>query len=143
MSSLPFPAIRICIDPVPCPRPRVGRFGAYYPAKYSNWRKKFQLELGRVVGKGFEPSDSFLCVDLRFTCKKPKSTKLAYPKPDIDNYAKSVLDACNGVLWFDDSQIIRLDATKLWTPTPKCDPEILIAASSVTLRARRAVRKTT
>ncbi len=143
MVSLPFPAIRICIDPVPCPRPRVGRFGAYYPAKYSNWRKKFQLELGRVVGKGFRPSKDFLFVDIVFTCKKPRTTKLTYPKPDIDNYAKSVLDACNGVLWLDDSQIIHLYATKLWTPTPKCSPEIHIAGSFVTPHARRAARKIT
>lgn len=131
------------IDPIPCPRPRVGRYGAYYPAKYSNWRKKFQLELGRVVGKGHKPTNKFIDVMVFLFVKRPKTTKLAYPKPDIDNYEKAVLDACNGVLWADDSQIISLFGLKLWTPTPKCDPVIVIAASFVTPPVRRAARKTT
>jgi len=29
---------------------------------------------------------------------------------DLDNYVKAVSDACNGVLWLDDSQIRRIDA---------------------------------
>ena len=31
---------------------------------------------------------------------------------DIDNYAKSVLDALNGVAYKDDKQIVRLDLEK-------------------------------
>lgn len=143
MDSLPFPVVRIVIDPIPCPRPRVGRFGAYYPAKYSRWRKTFQRELGGVVGEGFEPTDRTLAVDVACVCKRPKSTKLAYPKPDVDNYAKSVLDACTGILWHDDSQVISLYVTKLWTPTPKCDPSVVIAISFTTPPARRASRRTT
>ena len=29
--------------------------------------------------------------------------------PDLDNLIKSVLDACNGVLWNDDSQVVRFE----------------------------------
>ena len=29
---------------------------------------------------------------------------------DLDNYVKAISDACNGVLWLDDSQIRRIDA---------------------------------
>ena len=143
MVSLPFPVVRIVIDPMPCPRPRVGRFGAYYPAKYSRWRNEFQRELGGVVGEGFEPTDKPLDVMVFMFVRRPRTTKLAYPKPDIDNYEKAVLDACNGVLWRDDSQIISLFGLKLWTPTPKCEPMIVIAASFTTPPARRAARKTT
>jgi Holliday junction resolvase RusA-like endonuclease len=47
--------------------------------------------------------------------KKPKTSKLEYPKPDVDNYAKAVLDACNALVWIDDSQIIELEVHKSWS----------------------------
>lgn len=39
-------------------------------------------------------------------------------KPDADNVAKAVLDACNGVVFRDDSQIVMLTATKGFSETP-------------------------
>jgi Holliday junction resolvase RusA-like endonuclease len=36
------------------------------------------------------------------------------PKPDVDNYAKGVLDACNGLLWSDDSLVKTLIVSKRW-----------------------------
>ena len=39
-------------------------------------------------------------------------------KPDADNVAKAVLDACNGVVFRDDSQIVMLTATKEFSETP-------------------------
>jgi len=33
-------------------------------------------------------------------------------KPDIDNFAKTIMDACNGILWRDDAQIVELVAQK-------------------------------
>ena len=39
-------------------------------------------------------------------------------KPDADNVAKAVLDACNGVAFRDDSQIVMLTATKEFSETP-------------------------
>ena len=39
-------------------------------------------------------------------------------KPDADNVAKAVLDACNGVVFRDDSQVVTLIATKAFSETP-------------------------
>mgnify|MGYP000845484760 FL=1 len=39
-------------------------------------------------------------------------------KPDADNVAKAVLDACNGVVFRDDSQIVILIATKAFSEEP-------------------------
>lgn len=39
-------------------------------------------------------------------------------KPDADNVAKAVLDACNGVVFRDDSQIVMLTATKAFSDEP-------------------------
>ena len=144
--------ISINAEPCPCPRPRVGRWGAYYPAKYSKWKASFSAELRRVVGvesicKFAGPIDVALVV----SATRPRTSKLAYPKPDVDNFAKSVLDASNGILWNDDSQIVNLRIMKIWAPT-KCPPSIVIYAtptetpsllSSGTKRARAASRKTT
>ena len=38
-------------------------------------------------------------------------------KPDIDNYIK-ILDACNLIIWGDDSQIVDINAFKRYSVTP-------------------------
>jgi Holliday junction resolvase RusA-like endonuclease len=35
-------------------------------------------------------------------------------KPDIDNYIKAVMDAGNGILWVDDSQVCELHSIKVY-----------------------------
>ncbi len=37
---------------------------------------------------------------------------------DVDNLAKGILDACNGVLWIDDAQITDLHITKNLAESP-------------------------
>lgn len=139
--------IVIHMEPCPCPRPRVGRWGAYYPAKYSKWKKAFTAALRRVVEENKHVRHTGpLVVMVWFFATKPRTSKLPHPKPDVDNFAKSVLDASNGVLWDDDSQITALFAFKEWTPHPCPAVKILIAPtqpSSATKPARRADRKTT
>lgn len=107
----------IPLDPVPCPRPRVNRRGkVYYPKTYSSWKGAASRQVpGSVANAGiFKPLLSALVVTLILRVTRPKSTKLQFPKPDVDNYAKSVLDACNGIAWEDDSQIVKLTVEKEW-----------------------------
>lgn len=40
-------------------------------------------------------------------------------KPDTDNIAKAVLDALNGIAYYDDSQIVSLTVHKLYNEYPK------------------------
>jgi len=56
-----------------------------------------------------------LVVRIQKPASKPKK-KVCWPtsKPDADNYAKLVLDALNGVLWRDDSQVVRLFVEKAY-----------------------------
>lgn len=53
-------------------------------------------------------------ISLDFVLSKPKSVKRKYPtvKPDIDNFTKCILDALNNIVYKDDAQIIKLQATK-------------------------------
>lgn len=67
------------------------------------------------------PSDKPLCVSMTFVMDRPKKLlgkkspagRLPYNrKPDIDNFLKSTMDALNGFVWCDDSQIGRVVAEK-------------------------------
>jgi Holliday junction resolvase RusA-like endonuclease len=40
-------------------------------------------------------------------------------KPDVDNYAKGVKDACNGIVWKDDSQVVELFVRKFYSLNPR------------------------
>lgn len=68
------------------------------------------------------PMDSAVAVDLLFVMPRPGSiTWKTKPmprrphvaKPDIDNLAKSFLDACNGLLWTDDAKISDMRLRKV------------------------------
>jgi Holliday junction resolvase RusA-like endonuclease len=105
----------IPVNPMPCPRPRLSRFGVYYPAKYNRWRKEFSTHVREAMGRHNRiGATRLLRVDVELIVEQPKKTELPVPKPDIDNYMKAVFDACNGILWADDSQIIVCYASKAW-----------------------------
>jgi crossover junction endodeoxyribonuclease RusA len=42
----------------------------------------------------------------------PKRRKHMVVKPDIDKLERAVLDACKGVLWFDDGQVVEVTKRK-------------------------------
>ena len=67
-----------------------------------------------------------LAVDLLFTVKAPKSGKRRFPtvRPDAENLVKGLLDAWNGVLYEDDSQVIDLVIRKRYAMTEGVRVEI-------------------
>lgn len=42
-------------------------------------------------------------------------------KPDLDNVAKSILDALNGVAYYDDNQVTDLKVAKRYAEKPRVD----------------------
>lgn len=103
---------------MPSPRPRFrvikGKFAsAYMPKKYTDHTAELVEQIQMIAG---QPYDGPLTVDLVFLCTKPKTSKLRHPKPDVDNYAKTTLDAITkaGNIWIDDTQVVQLNVTKLW-----------------------------
>lgn len=107
--------IVLALDPVPAARPRVGKFGTYYPKTYSRFKLQAD-ELLAPLAEGRTPSTELFYVNVEFIGEKPKSTILPAPKGDIDNYVKAALDAVTKaqVLWSDDRQVVGLHAVKRW-----------------------------
>lgn len=56
-------------------------------------------------------------------------------KPDVDNIAKLICDALNGIAYDDDSQIVELYIKKCYT---KCAPESLVSIAEADWRGQTA-----
>jgi len=96
---------------MPSPRPRVTRNGTYMPKKYT--KLKDTIRYTAMCLKPFERVP--LKVTIEATYKAPKSVnrrKYHMPLGDVDNLAKTVLDALNGVLFEDDTQVVDLRVKK-------------------------------
>lgn len=106
------------IDPVAKGRPRMTRRGnVYTPTKTKTFEKTLKSALSRKYSGA--PIDEALFVSISFNIQKPKSVTRNHPsvKSDIDNYAKAVLDAGNGILWKDDAIICELNIEKRYAET--------------------------
>jgi Holliday junction resolvase RusA-like endonuclease len=86
-----------------------------------DWRIKNDMQ--EVIPVGVP-----LKVTLLFVVRRPKSTpkKRVYPvvRPDWDNYAKLVMDAGNGYLWADDSQVCSCLTNKVYGDPPRIEIEV-------------------
>lgn len=101
------------IAPVPAARPRVSRWGTYYPKTYREW-KASAAGLLKPFWKEGSPTDETVCVSVHAVAKRPQKLTRPLPHPDVDNYVKAVLDVITGsqLVWQDDRQVAYLWATK-------------------------------
>ena len=120
-------------DPVACTRPRVTRFGVYYPKKYQEYKDYLKDYLISLNLKKLE--DNALYLNIIFNIQIPNSMskkkkqeligKYVIKKPDIDNYLKSIMDGMNGIIYKDDNQIASINIIKKYViDNPNSEIEI-------------------
>ena len=108
------------IDPIAKGRPRFRiPKGRNYPLVYTDSKTAaYEIAVKMItktqLPRGFKPFDGAIKVSISIEIARPKSVTREYPtvKPDLDNYAKALLDALNGLVWLDDAQICSLEVTK-------------------------------
>lgn len=121
----------IPIEPVAKGRPRVNKKGwTFTPKKTQEFEKQVADYYKQTRAQYFDENTP-LFVTMVFDMPIPKSYSKkrrkwildgyeSYTKkPDLDNLAKGVLDALNGVAWADDSQIIGLNLRKQYSEEPQ------------------------
>lgn len=127
-------SVRLPLEPQPKGRPRfritAGRVFTYTPKKTEQYENDVIRLYRELTGGYMFPKKQPLHVALIFGMPIPKSTpkklkekmlsgdEYHVKKPDIDNLAKSVLDALNGIAYPDDSQITSLNLKKVYSEEP-------------------------
>lgn len=119
---------------MPAPRPRARAFmvrgkpivSMYHPKEYTAWQAAAaQALIEELADVELPVTEGPVTVGLIITVPRPKTTKLPHPKPDVDNYAKPVLDAMTKAGVFrDDSQVAFLAVLKKWGDEPSIGIEI-------------------
>ncbi len=130
-----------CIDfvvpgvPVPKARPRLGKHGAYTPAKTKLYERSVSY-YAREAMRGLEPVSCSVRVDLEFympipeSFSKPKRERAIDGKlrpigrVDIDNCIKSCLDGQNKIVYVDDNQVCDLSAHMFYAEYPRVEIKV-------------------
>jgi Holliday junction resolvase RusA-like endonuclease len=116
-------------------RPRFTRKGFAYTDQATRIYERAVATLAEAVMAGRDPSEAPCSVRISVIHGIPKSWPakrrdaalagaLLPGKPDMDNVAKGVLDAMNGVIYDDDKQVIRLVVEKKYGVFPRVEVEV-------------------
>lgn len=96
-------------------RPRVTQRGTYTPKKTLDYERLIAESYIKAGGSMMSGQISVSIAVFRALPKSRPKKIASEPdtvKPDVDNIAKTVLDALNGVAYADDSQVVRLVVNK-------------------------------
>jgi crossover junction endodeoxyribonuclease RusA len=88
-------------EPVPKQRPRLGKNGTVYTPKQT--RVAEDVIRWMLTSSHVRPAEGDVAVFLDFSTSSRR-------RVDLDNLVKLVLDACNGLAWKDDSQVVLINA---------------------------------
>lgn len=96
--------IQIPGPPVPKGRPRVTRFGTHTPSRTREYEARVRLAMEQAVAQCDWPTDREYRVRIAVYRERRQG--------DTANFAASVCDAGNGVVWDDDRQISSLQCDR-------------------------------
>ena len=120
-------------QPVGKGRPRIGNVGAharmFTPAKTVSYEglvahAAHQAMQGRPLLQGAVRVLMHIDVQIPASWSKRKQAQAMTgeirptTKPDIDNIEKAIFDACNGVTWRDDVQVVEVSKAKRYSAAP-------------------------
>lgn len=116
-------------------RPRLGRYSRYTPEQTKNYENWVKLSFINQY-PDFKPYENALKVIISVFFEIPKSASKKKReqmligkirptiRPDLDNIAKSILDALNGLAYIDDKQIVDLIVEKYYAISPSAAVKI-------------------
>jgi len=127
------------VTPTAKARPRLGKGGAVYtPEKTKMAERELRILLICELNRSKQKiTDKPVCVKLRFNYIFPRKLSahdrlladldMLYKvtRPDIDNLAKLVCDAMNGLIYYDDNQIVKLVAEKVYSQREGIELKVL------------------
>ena len=117
--------------PVPMARPRVTAHGTYTPKTCRIYKHCVEsLAKAAMLSNDFAPFENEpLECRVKFIFPLPKSRKnpWATSRPDLDNLYKAVTDAMNGIVYKDDSQIVRASIEKAYEVSGDGRAEICVS----------------
>jgi crossover junction endodeoxyribonuclease RusA len=93
-----------------------GRIVQVNSAKHKRWRNAVAFAALDIITDGWELLDEPLELSVIFYLPRPKSVSREFPAvmPDVDKLLRAVFDSLSGVIYLDDSRIIRATAQKLY-----------------------------
>ncbi len=116
--------ITLKLEPMPQLRQQIrvinGKVISFTPAKSRTAQEAIVSMLTRNC---YEPFEKHLALKMTVTFYRTQSEwsmkrlhdEIPVRRPDLDNFIKLLLDATNGILYHDDSQISSIVAKKRWT----------------------------
>jgi Holliday junction resolvase RusA-like endonuclease len=134
-------------QPRPQPRPRFNNGGIFSGQKNKHTtviRKYIKAHYRQTIRHPIFNNGETVEVKIQFLMKRPLSDFMGgrrsfeylranafnqrfYPStPDIDNLTKLVLDACSGLFYQDDKQVVKLDVIRMKDNTSECSGRTLI-----------------
>jgi crossover junction endodeoxyribonuclease RusA len=93
-----------------------GRIVQVNSAKHKRWRNAVAFAALDLITDGWELLDEPLELSVIFYLPRPKTATREFPAvmPDVDKLLRAVFDSLSGVIYLDDSRIIRATAQKLY-----------------------------
>lgn len=117
--------IIINLPPVAKGRPRLSNGHAYTPEKTRKYEQAVQLTARAQIKRAL---DGEIRLSIRFYLLRPKALRnkdlRPTKRPDIDNLAKAVMDALNGIAYEDDKQVVELHLYKYYSNEPRTEIEL-------------------
>lgn len=93
-----------------------GRIVQVNSAKHKRWRNAVAFAALDLVSEGWDLLDEPIELSIIFYLLRPKTATREYPSvmPDLDKLIRAVGDSLSGVVYVDDSRIVRISATKVY-----------------------------